>query len=232
MNSRTIHHLIKISIGNSEVSIDLPDELKNDSSYPVRGIALIGHPHPLMGGSKDNKVAQTLAKSFNLLGYVCVRPNFRGVGLSEGVFNDGIGEVDDMEQILQWMQTPSSWTEIPLFASQAWVNHVAQLPYVLAGFSFGSYVNSQLTQRLNARNVGPERLVLVGSAAGKWDMPQIPTNSIVIHGELDETITLQAVFDWVRSQEIVVHVIPDADHFFHRKLHLIRDIILGLWNAR
>ncbi len=232
MNSRTIHHLIKISIGNSEVSIDLPDELKNDSSYPVRGIALIGHPHPLMGGSKDNKVAQTLAKSLNLLAYVCVRPNFRGVGLSEGVFNDGIGEVDDMEQILQWMQTPSSWTELPEFANHAWVNHAAQLPYVLAGFSFGSYVNSQLTQRLNARGARPERLILVGSAAGKWDMPQIPTNSILIHGELDETITLQAVFDWVRSQEIVVHVIPDADHFFHRKLHLIRDTILGLWNAR
>ena len=62
-------------------------------------------------------------------------------------------------------------------------------------------------------------------------MPQIPSNTIVIHGELDDTIPLKAVFDWLRKQEIVVHIIPDADHFFHRKLHLIRDTIIGLWDA-
>ena len=231
MNSRTVTHLIKIHIGNSELSIDVPEELKSASNFPVRGLALIGHPHPLLGGSKDNKVAQTLAKSLSLLGYVCVRPNFRGVGLSEGVFDDGHGELDDMEQILHWMQTPSSWVDLPELADFSWVNQVGQLPVVLAGFSFGSYVNSQLTKRLNAAGKVPQRLILVGSAAGKWDMPQIPSNSIVIHGELDETIPLQAVFDWLRTQEIVVHVIPDADHYFHRKLHLIRDTIIGLWDA-
>ena len=231
MNSRTIHHLIKIHIGNSEVSIDVPDVLKNELTFPVRGIALIGHPHPLLGGSKDNKVAQTIAKSLSLLGYVCLRPNFRGVGLSEGVFDEGVGELDDMEQVLHWMQNPSSWIDLPEFVDQAWVKQVAQLPVVLAGFSFGSYVNSQLSKRLNEAGTGPQRLILVGSAAGKWDMPQIPSNTIVIHGELDDTIPLKAVFDWLRSQEIVVHVIPDADHFFHRKLHMIRDTIIGLWDA-
>ena len=231
MNSRTIHHLIKIRIGNSDVSIDLPDVLKSEPTFQVRGLALIGHPHPLLGGSKDNKVAQTLAKSLSLLGYVCVRPNFRGVGLSDGVFDEGVGELDDMEQVLHWMQTSSSWRDLPEFEDHAWINQVAQLPIVLAGFSFGSYVNSLLTQRLNNAGKGPQRLILVGSAAGKWDMPQIPSNTIVIHGELDDTIPLKAVFDWLRKQEIVVHIITDADHFFHRKLHLIRDTIIGLWDA-
>jgi alpha/beta superfamily hydrolase len=232
MNNRTMHHLIHIGVGASEVSIDLPEELQNNPEFKTRGLALIGHPHPLLGGSMDNKVAQTLAKTFNLLGYVSVRPNFRGVGQSQGVFDDGVGEIDDLEQILEWMQNPSSWKELITTSTHAWTTEVENLPVILAGFSFGSFVNSNLTQRLTNKGRAPERLVLIGSAAGKWDMPDIPKNAIVIHGEVDETIPLQAVFDWLKEQEVVVHVIPGADHFFHRKLHLIRDTVIGLWHAK
>ncbi len=227
-----MHHLIRIQVGVAEVSIDFPEELRSNPDFKVRGIALIGHPHPLLGGSMDNKVAQTLAKTFNLLGYVSVRPNFRGVGQSQGSFDDGVGEIDDLEQILEWLQIPSSWGEILGLPAQSWHGEVAHLPFVLAGFSFGSFVNSNLTKRLTEKGRAPERLILVGSAAGKWDMPNIPKNTIVIHGEVDETILLQAVFDWLQQQEIVVHVIPGADHFFHRKLHLIRDTVIGLWHAK
>ena len=232
MNPRTMHHLIHIGVGIAEVSIDLPEELQNNPEFKPRGLALIGHPHPLLGGSMDNKVAQTLAKTLNLLGYVSVRPNFRGVGKSQGSFDDGVGEIDDLEQILEWMQKPNSWKELTSIVEDGWTNEVANLPVVLAGFSFGSFVNSNLTERLTNKGKAPERLVLIGSAAGKWDMPDIPKNSIVIHGEVDETIPLQAVFDWLKEQEVVVHVIPGADHFFHRKLHLIRDTVMGLWHAK
>jgi alpha/beta superfamily hydrolase len=232
MNSRTIQHQIQIDVGPAQISIDLPEALRTDSNFEVKGLALIGHPHPLMGGTMDNKVAQTLAKTMTLLGYVSVRPNFRGVGLSAGVHDDGVGEIDDMHQILRWMQSPKSWQDLESQVGAAWYKKVQDLPFVLAGFSFGSYVNSNLAKRLNEQNVGPERLVLIGSAAGKWEMPDITTNTIVIHGELDETIPLIDVFTWLKNQEVVVHVIPDADHFFHRKLHMIRDTILGLWHDR
>ena len=227
-----MHHLIQIGVGAAELSIDFPEELRSDSDFKVRGIALIGHPHPLLGGSMDNKVAQTLAKTFNMLGYVSARPNFRGVGQSQGSFDDGVGEIDDLEQILEWLQTPSSWEQLLGLPAQSWHSEVARLPFVLAGFSFGSFVNSNLTKRLIEKGRTPERLILVGSAAGKWEMPNVPQNTIVIHGEVDETIPLQAVFDWLQQQEIIVHVIPGADHFFHRKLHLIRDTVMGLWHAK
>jgi len=227
-----MRHTISISVGLSELSIDFPEELLRDYTFEVQGLALIGHPHPLLGGSMDNKVAQTLAKTMTMLGYVSVRPNFRGVGQSEGTFDDGIGEIDDLEQILVWMQKPSSWLELLGEQENAWYQEVHSMPFVLAGFSFGSYVNSNLAQRLINQGKSPYRLVLVGSAAGKWDMPNIPHNTIVIHGELDETIPLKAVFEWLVSQETVVHVIPGADHFFHRKLHLIRDTVISLWDVK
>lgn len=227
-----MRHTISISVGLSELSIDFPEELLRDHTFELRGLALIGHPHPLLGGSMDNKVAQTLAKTMTMLGYVSVRPNFRGVGQSEGTFDDGVGEIDDLEQILAWMQKPSSWLELLGEQENAWYQDVHSMPFVLAGFSFGSYVNSNLAQRLINQGKSPYRLVLVGSAAGKWDMPNIPPNTIVIHGELDETIPLKAVFEWLMSQETVIHVIPGADHFFHRKLHLIRDTVISLWDAK
>ena len=146
MNSRTKVIHIEGIVGAMEMSIDLPDELKNDPTFAVRGLALVAHPHPLMGGTMDNKVAQTMARAFNQLGYISVRPNFRGVGGTEGVHDDGVGELEDLLHVTDWMQTPSSWGTFEATANQSWVANANTLPLVVSGFSFGSFVGSHLVQ--------------------------------------------------------------------------------------
>lgn len=232
MNIRTLKLEIPGIVGKIEASLDLPDELRQDPNFQVRGLALVAHPHPLMGGTMDNKVAQTLARTFNQLGYVSLRPNFRGVGASEGEHDDGRGEAEDLLAVVQWMQNPISWHARPELGAHAWVAQASTLPLSLAGFSFGSYVASYLNQNLIQQGTSPERLVMVGSAASKWKLPEVPKNTIVIHGELDETIPLSSVLDWARPQELTVQVVPGADHFFHRKLHCIREIITGAWHGQ
>ncbi len=229
MNSRTKVIQIDGIVGLMEMSIDLPDELKSDPSFAVRGLALVAHPHPLMGGTMDNKVAQTMARAFNQLGYVSVRPNFRGVGGSVGVHDNGVGELDDLLHVTDWMRTPASWGQLEATAHQAWIAHANTLPLVVSGFSFGSFVGSHLVQKLAELGRPAERLVMVGSAAGKWNLATVAADTIVIHGEVDETIPLIDVFDWARPQELTVQVVPGADHFFHRRLHCIRNIITGAW---
>ncbi len=191
--------------GKMQCVLDLPEE-------SPRGIALVAHPHPLYGGTMENKVAQTLARTFVTLGYATARFNFRGVGESEGVHDAGRGEVDDMEIMYQHM-----------------VKEYPGLPVALSGFSFGTFVQAQFQQRLIAQGRPAERLVLVGSAAGKWPMPEVPLDTILIHGELDDTITLQEVFEWARPLDIPVTVIPGADHFFHRKLGHIKNLVMQMW---
>jgi alpha/beta superfamily hydrolase len=196
------------SAGNLEGILNLPEGVP-------RGIALVAHPHPLYGGTMDNKVAQTLARTFVDLGYAAARINFRGVGSSEGVHDHGAGETDDMALLLAHMQ-----------------ENYPGLPVALAGFSFGTFVQAQLQQRLIGAGAPATRLVLVGAAAGKWAMPDIAPDTILIHGELDETIPLQDVFDWLRPQDIAVTVIPGADHFFHRRLQHIKTLVTQLWPAQ
>lgn len=230
MNIRTLKISIPGLVGNIEASLDLPDELRNDPDFQLRGLALVAHPHPLMGGTKDNKVAQTLARTFNQLGYASLRPNFRGVGETEGVHDDGKGELEDLLAVIQWMRQPQSWFESSQsIHNHGWIHQVPSFPITIAGFSFGSYVGSHLFNRLAKEGTPAERLVMVGSAAGKWELPNVPKNTIVIHGENDETIPLPWVLDWARPQELIVQVVPGADHFFHRKLHCIRDAITGAW---
>ncbi|MGA3889819.1 alpha/beta hydrolase [Ralstonia nicotianae] len=214
MNVHTAERLIPGPVGNIDVSVDLPDAAP-------RGLALVGHPHPLFGGTKDNKVAQTLARTFVGLGYATVRPNFRSVGKTEGTHDNGIGEQDDMLAVLDWMRTQAEWSP-----------EVATLPLALGGFSFGSFVVSQVARRLAEAGTPAERLALVGTATSRWDVAPVPADTIVIHGELDDTVPLAAVLDWARPQELPVIVIPGADHFFHRKLHLIRQQIAGAWTPR
>lgn len=193
------------SAGQMECLLDLPEGAPH-------GIALVAHPHPLYGGTMDNKVAVTLARTFLALGYIAARLNFRGVGASEGVHDEGIGETDDMLILLEHMQA-----------------QYPGLPVALTGFSFGTFVQARLQQRLQAEGRPAERLVLVGTAAGKWPMPDVPADTILIHGEVDDTITLTQVLDWARPQDIAVIVIPGADHFFHRKLGHIKNFVIQLW---
>lgn len=205
MNKQSEKFTLNGHAGSMECLLDLP-------AGAPRGIALVAHPHPLYGGTMDNKVAATLARTFVHLGYAAARFNFRGVGASEGEHDNGLGETDDMLIMLEHMQA--------LYPG---------LPIALTGFSFGTFVQAQLQQRLIAEGRPAERLVLVGTAAGKWPMPEVPADTILIHGEVDDTITLTQVLDWARPQDIPVIVIPGADHFFHRKLGHIKTLVIQLW---
>jgi len=192
-------------IGRIECAIDVP------ASRP-RGVALVAHPHPLYGGTLDNKVVQTLARTFVDLGYAAVRPNFRGVGASEGQHDAGAGEVDDLAAVLAYAHA-----------------EFGAAPAVLAGFSFGAALQLRLAQRVPPGQVG--RVVLVGLAVGRLDAPAAPKGTLVIHGERDETVPLLAVLDWARPQDLPVVVVPGADHFFHRRLQVLRELVRGAWGA-
>jgi hypothetical protein len=175
--------------GNLEIVVSDPGEAR-------RGLALIAHPHPLYGGTLDNKVVQTLARCFHAQGYAAVRMNFRGVGASEGVFDEGRGETQD-------------W----LHAARAMQGRFGDLPLALAGFSFGAFVQAQV-----ACTLAPARLVLVGPAVNRFAMERVPAGTLVIHGEEDDVVPLRDVLDWARPQGLPVVVLPGAGHFFHGKL--------------
>jgi alpha/beta superfamily hydrolase len=186
--------------GTIEVALNVPEGA-------VRGIALIAHPHPLQGGTLDNKVVQTLAKTFAALGYAAARFNFRGVGKSEGQFDDGIGETDDA-----------------LAALAATKLEFGELPVVLAGFSFGSYVQTRLAHAITA-----ERLVLIGPAVKRFPIEVVPPDTIVIHGEEDDVVALADVLAWARPQQLPIIVFPGCGHFFHGRLPQLQRVITGMW---
>jgi alpha/beta superfamily hydrolase len=187
--------------GTLEVAFNVPEGA-------VRGIALIAHPHPLQGGTLDNKVVQTLAKTFAALGYAAVRFNFRGVGLSEGQFDDGIGETDDA-----------------LAALAAAKLEFGELAVALAGFSFGSYVQTRVAHAITA-----ERLVLIGPAVKRFPIEAVPPDTIVIHGEEDDVVALADVLAWARPQQLPIVVFPGCGHFFHGRLPQLQRVITGMWN--
>jgi len=190
----------------------------DEAPAPRAGIAIVAHPHPLFGGHRENKVVQTLGRTLHALGYTVWLPDFRGVRESEGLHDDGQGEVDDLAAVLdRAQQDAASQAELP---GQA---------VVLAGFSFGSMVVTRLATRLAAANRPAHRLILVGTATSKWSVDAVPAGSLVIHGENDEVVPLSTVFDWARPQELPVVVIPGADHFFHRKLTIIKRIVRQAW---
>jgi alpha/beta superfamily hydrolase len=196
MRAATRREFIAGPAGRIECAIDAPPG-------EPRGLALVAHPHPLYGGTLDNKVVQTLARVFARLGYAAYRPNFRGVGGSEGRYGEGTGEVEDLAAVLE---------------------EVHHEKIVLAGFSFGAAMQAKLAQR-----VTPERMVLVGIAVNHFEAPPVPAGTLLIHGERDETVPLAAVLDWARPQDLPVVVVPGADHFFHGRLHSLRAIVERAW---
>ncbi|MFA7269983.1 MAG: alpha/beta hydrolase [Sterolibacterium sp.] len=205
--------------GNLEVLIE-PHEA-------ARGIALIAHPHPLYGGSADNKVVTTLAKALREMGYTTLRPNFRGVGGSEGQHDHGEGETYDLLAVCAYARQR--------FDSPRGSSSPSPLPLALAGFSFGAYVITRVAKTLAEHGDPAERLVLVGVATGlvegkrSYIAETVPADTVVIHGSQDETIPLGNVVAWATPLELPVILVPGADHFFHRKLHLIRSIVHSAW---
>lgn len=209
MLSSAEKHTIDGGAGRIEFALDWPDDAA------PRGIAYVGHPHPLYGGTLDNKVASTMARTFAALGWLAVRPNFRGVGASEGTHDEGRGETEDFVHLIDALPA------LPAVAGRI----APALPVALAGFSFGSFVAAHAARTLAARHQPARHLVLVGCAAGKWPMPNVRHDTLVIHGEHDETIPLADVFEWARPQSLPVVVVPGADHFFHRRLPLLKTLI-------
>jgi alpha/beta superfamily hydrolase len=204
MASSTRRELIPGPAGKIECAIDEPEgKASRGGTDAARGVALVAHPHPLYGGTLDNKVVQTLARAFVELGYTAWRPNFRGVGASEGRHDEGRGELEDLAAVIEYARS-----ERP----------------VLAGFSFGAAIQARLAQR-----VKPERMALVGIAVKHFETPAVPADTIVMHGEEDSTVLLADVLAWARPQDLPVIVVPGADHFFHRRLHILRAIVQNAW---
>ena len=202
MTPRTAERLtIDGPAGPLEVVLNVPDQ-------QLAGIALIAHPHPLQGGTLDNKVVQTLAKTFFALGYAGVRFNFRGVGGSGGAFADGLGETDDAITVL----------------AHARKKFGEALPLVLAGFSFGSFVQTRV-----AKIVKAERLVLIAPAVRRFAVEEVPADTIVVHGEEDDVVPLADVMAWARPQQLPVVVFPGCGHFFHGRLPQLQRVIRGMW---
>jgi hypothetical protein len=189
--------------GHIEALLDEPAE------GAVKGTAVIAHPHPLFGGTMQNKVVQTLARAFVQSGWRAVRFNFRGVGASEGTYDEGQGEAADMFQVIAQVAPEG--------------------PLALAGFSFGAFVTSHVVQALGDQRP-PQLLVLVGTAASRFEVapvaPDLHERCLVLHGEQDDTVPLSSVMDWARPQSLPITVIPGCEHFFHGQLPLLKSLVV------
>lgn len=193
--------------GEIDAAIDWPSD-------SPRGWALVLHPHPLQGGSRDNKVVTTISRSCVAQGLLAVRPNFRGVGGSAGSFDQGVGETADMLALVaQFRQT---WPDI------------AAGPWVLGGFSFGTAVAAQLYSSLAEQGERrADAVILAGPAIGRFRFRgvSLPQDSLLIHGEEDEVVPLSETLDYARGAGLPVVVVPDASHFFHGKLLILRRLV-------
>lgn len=201
----------KMSFEGQEGEIDCIIDLPGDAP---RGWALVLHPHPLHGGSRDNKVVTTIARACVQHGLVAVRPNFRGVGGSAGTFDAAVGETADMLRLV------AQFTKaFPEAAAGKWV---------LAGFSFGTSVAAQLYSTLAEQHLKlPDALLLFGSAVERFRFREVhlPEHTTLVHGEADEVVPLSEAMDLARAHGLPVVVVPDASHFFHGKLITLKNVL-------
>ncbi|SDY92979.1 alpha/beta hydrolase [Nitrosomonas sp. Nm58] len=206
MKAPTEHKLfVKGPTGKLETIVLVP------ASKP-RGIAIIAHPHPLYQGNMDNKVVYILSKALLESGYLTVKFNFRGVGASEGSHAEGIGEIDDVLAVTQSIR-------------HQYDIESDHLPLLLAGFSFGGAIQAYVAQQLN-----PEKLVLIAPSVARMKAPPVVDHAdsvFIVHGSLDDIVSLQSVLDWATPQTIPITVIPGAEHFFHGKLAILKQVILN-----
>lgn len=193
------------AVGQLEGMVHLPDA-------DPRAIAVVAHPLPTMGGTMDNKVVTTLAKAFVELGCVALRFNFRGVGASEGEFDSGNGEMEDVLATVRYAK-----------------DKYGDLPLLLSGFSFGAYVQARVAQHLHPH---PHRLVLIAPAVGRFAMPPVQHDCFLVHGELDEVVPLTDVLNWARPIHLPIVVLPEAGHFFHGRLNQLKQIVINAFNGR
>ena len=206
MNSKTQKTVVTGPAGSIEAVVDAPELAPG---VEARGVVVIAHPHPLFGGTMDNKVVQTLARAFVQCGWQAVRFNFRGVGATEGVYDEGRGELQDLLAVVQQV--------------------APQGTLALAGFSFGAFVTSHAVQALWSQRA-IEKIVFVGTAASRFTVADIPpeahAHTLTLHGEQDDTVPLASVMDWARPQTLPVTVIPGGGHFFHGQLPLLKSLVV------
>lgn len=186
-------------------------ELISDNATPAvarRGVAVICHPHPQQGGTMHNKVVTMIERALRESGLDTVRFNFRGTGNSEGSYDEGRGEGDDLTAVVAWVRKVRDGDAL-------W----------LGGFSFGSYVSIAKAATLQA-----DALISIAPPVGRWafetiTLPDCPW--LIVQGEEDEVVEPQAVFDWVDSlpQKPELVRMPETSHFFHRRLMDLRGAI-------
>lgn len=199
--------------GPIEVLVDRPEH--------TRGLALVAHPHPLLGGANSNKVVYTLAHALRDLGYLALRPNFRGVGRSAGPHDEGVGETEDLLFMLK--HAHEHWGAEP------------RLPVALAGYSFGAFVQTRVARRLADAGQPAEKIVLVAMAVGlvgdvrSYEPEPVPRDSILIHGDRDTTVPLANLVAYAEPLNMPIVLIPGTDHFFHGRLQIIREVVNRAW---
>lgn len=179
-----------------------------------RGWALVLHPNPVQGGTRDNKVVTTIARSCVQEGLVAIRPNFRGIGKSEGAFDDGVGETQDMLAVVEQFSR-----DHPDIAAGKWV---------MGGFSFGTSIGAQLYSTLaEHKQKIPDAVILAGPAIErfKFRAVELPDDAMLIHGELDDVVPLSETMDFARKAGLPVVVVPESGHFFHGKLITLRRLV-------
>ncbi|MBX9896131.1 MAG: alpha/beta hydrolase [Nitrosomonas sp.] len=210
-----------MSIAHRKFSISGPagklEAVLGEPSSNPRGIGIIAHPHPLHGGTMDNKVVQTVFTTLLELDFITVKFNFRGVGQSEGTFAHGAGEIEDAVAVTQAIR-------------EQFGNHFADLPLLLAGFSFGGAV-----QLFAAKELAPEFLILIAPSVAKLNAPMIPGTTqcaLIIQGDKDDIVLPQEVLAWAEPASQPVVVIPGAGHFFHGKLMTLRRLIWKYFSER
>ena len=198
----------KISIRGPAGALEAILESPGDTA--VNGAAVVCHPHPQHGGTMHNKVAHTLARSFVRSNFAVLRFNFRGTEGSEGVYDNGVGELDDALAAMAWMRQQK-----------------AEGPLWVAGFSFGAAI---AVRAALARDV--DGLISVAPAiyrfAGNLDaQPQCPW--LIIQGDEDELVDINETVEWVDSLDPgpELLVVPGAEHFFHGRLHELREAVMA-----
>ena len=192
--------LIPGAAGAIEVAIDAPES-------PASGVVVIAHPHPLFGGTMNNKVVTTVARAAVAAGRLAVRLNFRGIGQTGGEFDHGVGETDDLLEVVRTLRGR------------------APQRLVLAGFSFGGFVAAGAFVRLQQSAAPAQQLVLLGPATSRFAVPPVPAETLVIHGEQDDVVPLSSVLDWARPQDLPVVVVPGSTHYFDRKLTVVKRLV-------
>jgi uncharacterized protein len=195
LNPRTARQVVAGPAGDLECAIDTPEGTP-------RGLALICHPHPLHGGTMDNKVVVTLARAHLQCGWRTARFNFRGIGASAGAWDEGRGEIDDALAVARALREGDE-------------------PLAIGGFSFGGYVASHAAAALAAQS-----LVLIAPATQNFTAAPVPAGTLVVHAEADEVVPLASTLDWARPQALPLVVVPGGGHFFHGQLPLLKELVV------